>query len=33
MLHSVITQFLRSVEWGELDYLIIDLPPGTAMCS
>src|SRR3984893_2796504 len=29
MLHSVITQFLRSVEWGELDYLIIALPPGT----
>jgi ATP-binding protein involved in chromosome partitioning len=29
MLHSVITQFLRGVEWGELDYLIIDLPPGT----
>jgi ATP-binding protein involved in chromosome partitioning len=29
MLHSVITQFLRSVEWGELDYLLIDLPPGT----
>jgi len=29
MLHSIITQFLRSVEWGELDYLIIDLPPGT----
>src|SRR5690348_16803245 len=29
MLHSVITQFLRRVEWGELDYLIIDLPPGT----
>jgi ATP-binding protein involved in chromosome partitioning len=29
MLHSVITQFLRSVLWGELDYLIIDLPPGT----
>jgi ATP-binding protein involved in chromosome partitioning len=29
MLHSVITQFLRSVEWGELDCLIIDLPPGT----
>jgi ATP-binding protein involved in chromosome partitioning len=29
MLHSVITQFLRSVEWGQLDYLIIDLPPGT----
>jgi ATP-binding protein involved in chromosome partitioning len=29
MLHSVITQFLRSVQWGQLDYLIIDLPPGT----
>src|SRR5215475_10001719 len=29
MLHSVITQFLRSAEWGQLDYLIIDLPPGT----
>src|SRR4029077_1609474 len=29
MLHGIITQFLRSVIWGELDYLIIDLPPGT----
>jgi ATP-binding protein involved in chromosome partitioning len=29
MLHNVIQQFLRNVEWGELDYLIIDLPPGT----
>jgi ATP-binding protein involved in chromosome partitioning len=29
MLHGVITQFLRSVEWGQLDYLVIDLPPGT----
>ena len=29
MLHSVMQQFLRSVEWGELDYLIVDLPPGT----
>jgi ATP-binding protein involved in chromosome partitioning len=29
MLHSVIQQFLRQVEWGVLDYLIIDLPPGT----
>jgi ATP-binding protein involved in chromosome partitioning len=29
MLHSVITQFLRSVQWGDLDYLVIDLPPGT----
>jgi ATP-binding protein involved in chromosome partitioning len=29
MLHSVVQQFLRSVQWGELDYLIVDLPPGT----
>jgi ATP-binding protein involved in chromosome partitioning len=29
MLHSVIKQFLSQVEWGPLDYLIIDLPPGT----
>src|SRR5713101_3905193 len=29
MLHSALTQFLRNVVWGELDYLIIDLPPGT----
>lgn len=29
MLNSVIQQFLRNVDWGELDYLIIDLPPGT----
>lgn len=29
MLHSVIQQFLRKVDWGELDYLILDLPPGT----
>src|SRR5215475_971732 len=29
MLHSVIQQFLRNVVWGELDYLVIDLPPGT----
>lgn len=29
MLHGVMQQFLRSVQWGELDYLIIDLPPGT----
>ncbi len=29
MLHSIIRQFLGSVEWGELDYLIVDLPPGT----
>ena len=29
MLHSVMQQFLRSVQWGALDYLIVDLPPGT----
>ena len=29
MLHNVIQQFIRNVEWGTLDYLIIDLPPGT----
>jgi ATP-binding protein involved in chromosome partitioning len=29
MLHSVMQQFLRSVMWGDLDYLIVDLPPGT----
>jgi len=29
MLHSIIRQFLQQVEWGTLDYLLIDLPPGT----
>src|ERR1700719_2076935 len=29
MLHSVMQQFLRSVVWGELDYLIVELTPGT----
>lgn len=29
MLHSVMQQFLRQVEWGGLDYLLVDLPPGT----
>jgi ATP-binding protein involved in chromosome partitioning len=29
MLHTAIRQFLSDVEWGELDYLIVDLPPGT----
>jgi ATP-binding protein involved in chromosome partitioning len=29
MLHSIIKQFLGSVEWGELKYLVVDLPPGT----
>jgi ATP-binding protein involved in chromosome partitioning len=29
MLHGALTQFLRDTEWGDLDYLIIDMPPGT----
>ena len=29
MLHSAIQQFVTDVDWGELDYLIVDLPPGT----
>src|SRR3954452_3465359 len=29
MLHGIMQQFLRQVEWGPLDYLVIDLPPGT----
>lgn len=29
MLHGIIRQFIEQVEWGELDYLIVDLPPGT----
>lgn len=29
MLHSAVSQFLKQVEWGELDYLIVDMPPGT----
>ncbi len=33
MLHGTIRQFLEDVDWGELDYLIIDLPPGTGDAS
>jgi len=29
MLHTALTQFLRDTDWGELDYLVIDMPPGT----
>jgi ATP-binding protein involved in chromosome partitioning len=29
MLHGAVTQFLRDTDWGPLDYLIIDMPPGT----
>jgi ATP-binding protein involved in chromosome partitioning len=29
MLHSIIRQFLGPVEWGQLEYLVVDLPPGT----
>ncbi|MBI4339039.1 MAG: Mrp/NBP35 family ATP-binding protein [Chloroflexi bacterium] len=30
MIHNVINQFLESTNWGDLDYLIVDLPPGTS---
>jgi ATP-binding protein involved in chromosome partitioning len=33
MLHKALTQFLEDVEWGELDHLLIDLPPGTGDVS
>ncbi len=29
LIHSAIQQFLRDVDWGDLDYLVVDLPPGT----
>jgi ATP-binding protein involved in chromosome partitioning len=29
MLHGALQQFIRDVHWGELDYLVVDLPPGT----
>ena len=30
MIHNAINQFLQATEWGELDYLVVDLPPGTS---
>ncbi len=33
MLHKLLTQFLQETDWGDLDYLIIDLPPGTGDVS
>jgi ATP-binding protein involved in chromosome partitioning len=33
MLHKALTQFLEDVDWGELDFLLIDLPPGTGDVS
>jgi ATP-binding protein involved in chromosome partitioning len=33
MLHKALTQFLQDVEWGVLDYLLVDLPPGTGDVS
>ncbi len=30
MIHNAITQFLQMTDWGDLDYLIVDLPPGTS---
>src|SRR5260370_31895148 len=33
MLHKALTQFLEDVDWGALDYLLLDLPPGTGDVS
>jgi len=33
MLHGAVQQFMRDVDWGELDYLVVDLPPGTGDVS
>ena len=33
MLHGAVQQFMRDVVWGELDYLVVDLPPGTGDVS
>lgn len=29
MVHSAVTQFIREVDWGQLDFLVVDMPPGT----
>ena len=30
MIHNTLTQFMEGTDWGELDYLIVDMPPGTS---